>query len=1309
MSPRLPHRATATCLTAVLAAGLTLAAIAAPAKGKTTQQNKEVVPAADPTLSSEQIRLAQLVEKLTRSTGKGQSPGMATCLAGSLELARLMPLVPPAQYKVALRDLQSAWAHRAEMLDSAPMAMVQRLAEQVGAPHGGRNGEVTEISWLGPFGKEHGTALARVAEIETEAMQRPTATPQASWRGRQGMVHWRVLPSSTRGPHREPTVMLDELVDRPDDALVYVQTWIKPKSAADAGRVTIRLGVDGPARLWLGGKELATHGRDTPGIAAKPETYGIDRAVVALPPVDEAPAVLRAGWQRLLIKLAPAGASLPLSIRVVDAKGIPVSVDSVALPVGASAVTGEEPPPAADERDTVAGLRWPQDSPLTGDLAAALLQMAWHGWPMAPPLDERLLALSIDELPPSPQLALAHALLPGEAGDRVARLAAWRERLPTEALLLVAHAQALDEAGQTTEAHSQWQRWIEKHGRVPEQESVEACRTRVAIWSHMAADRAANGLLQQCLQKWPTVPRLLRDQAHRLAAADDWTLAAVFHGRAVHLLDLAETRGEWITALAEAGQLAKAEQEAEKLQLQAPFRTRLWENLARYRLADGELPKAQELLFRVPPEHRRTQWHDLAGQLAQRQGQRAQAIGYLRTAAALSPQRSDLRARLQLLAQSSAFYAEARRDLVAMVRRELKQPRIYAQELRLRQTLMHSLGNGQQARYEAEVWYLGPGAPSSHRSEIDYAPSLSEASLLQAVVVRADGKIDRQVAQAVDRFTEDASGMYFDLERLTLTFADLRPGDAVIVEHAVHDLAPTPFGLVFGELVALGDVVPVRESVVTIRLPPGMALHAEVRDPTRPQLNPPPERRTVGRADEGGPWQQWSWTLGPFAAAADEAQGPGATEQLAYLHASSFDGWPEVAQWYQGLLREALPARGSDALLRDLAARLAQGKETTEAKVRAVYDYARSQVRYVGLEFGIHSIKPHTAREVAQRQFGDCKDKATLIAALLGELEIQAEVALVRTADHGQLTDTIASLGVFNHAIAWVPELGWWLDATATHHGPLELPAGDGGGMALRIRPRGAVLEVLPTPDFDGELDQTTAELRLDGLGGASLQWSGQWRGLAAAMARQLLATSSRKDKLESELAGRWPSLQASEVQVSGVDPHADTVTARLQGRVSTWGQRQSQIQQQGQGQIQPQGQGQVQQQGQGQGQKPEQGWLLAPKRPQRPWQELLARPESRKSPLVLDAPIHEIETVRVLLPAGWQASGLPGVQLLEWQGCRFESRAQRISGGLELVHRLDIPKVRIAPATYPAFRAWLAQVDAALRAEVVVGPQAAP
>lgn len=1253
-----------------LAAGLTQGVhAAAPERGQ------------PPAKSVEQQRLTQLRAELTANGQRRADP--IRCLAGALELARLLPLVPPGELRATLADLQSAWVHRSEMLGSPALRVVQRLADALGAPRGDTQGYVTALSWLGPFGDEHGTALARVGEVESEAMTQPISAPQAQRRGRNGELRWQVLPPEALRPGRP--VALDELVDRPDDALVYVQSWIRPQKPEQAGRVRLRLGVDGPARLWLGGQVLGgEHASDAgaAGIGEKPETFGIDPAVPSLPPVDEVAAVLRPGWQRLLIKLAPAGASLPLSVQVVDEAGRPLAIDCAALPVGASAVAGEAPTLPTQQSDAVEGIRWREATLLQGPPASALLQMAWHGWPMPAALGERLLAVGVDELPADPQIALAHAMLAGEAGDRLARLQAWRARLPAELSLLVAHARALDESGQTAEAHRLWQSWSSTQRRIPEDESVDACRTRVAIWSHMSADSAAQGLLLRCTERWPGLPRLLRDRAQRLAAADHWKSAAQLHGAAVKLLDVPETRGDWLTALAEAGQLERAQVEAEKLIQQAPLRSRVWEALARYHLDDGDLATAEKLLQRVPAAQRRTAWHDVAGRLAQRLGQRETAIGHWRTAAALSPQRSDLRARLQLMARGSAFYADARRDLLAMVQRERGQPRSHAAEIRWRQTVLHSLGNGQQARYEAEVWYFGKGAPPSHSAEIDYAPSLSEASVLQAVVVRADGRLDRQVSQEVDRYTEDASGMYFDLERLTLGFKNLKPGDAVVIEHVVHDLGPAPFGLVFGELIALGDSVPVRETQVAIRLPQGTPLYAQLHTPDSddPQPGPgrksAPEIRSVGRAEDGGPWQQWSWTLGPFAAAANEADAPGFTERVAYLHASSFANWNEVVRWYQGLLQGALPARGADPLIRELAQRLAQGRDTPEAQVRAVYDFARSQVRYVGLEFGIHSIKPHSAREVAQRQFGDCKDKATLIAALLAELGIEAQVALVRTADNGRLADGVASLGVFNHAIAYVPSLGWWLDATATHHGPLELPAGDGGGMALLIHEGRAKLEELPGPELDEQSNQLETDVTLDGKGGAQLQWRGLWRGLGAAEARRLLANGTRKDKLEDELAGRWPGLKAEAVQATGVDPLGDEVTAQLQGRVAALGRKQGD------------------------------GWVLVPLRPDRPWQERLARAESRKTELILPAPLNLSETVRLHLPPGWRATGTGEKQKITWDGASFSLQAQVLADGVELRAHLELPERRIAPEDYGRFRAWLGQVDAALRAEVAVAPE---
>ncbi|MBM4346362.1 MAG: DUF3857 domain-containing protein [Deltaproteobacteria bacterium] len=681
---------------------------------------------------------------------------------------------------------------------------------------------------------------------------------------------------------------------------------------------------------------------------------------------------------------------------------------------------------------------------------------------------------------------------------------------------------------------------------------------------------------------------------------------------------------------------------------------------------------AHATLHRVPAGQRRSQWHEFAARAAYAQGRVAEAHTLLQSAVAQAPQRADLRTRLRLWTTGRDFYAEHRRDLLALVQRDRGQPRRHPFEVRLRQTVLAGLGNGQQARYEAEVYYVGPGGPASHSLDIEYAPSLSQAEVLQVAIVRANGQIDRQVEQTTAQFGDDSDGLYYDLARTTLQFRKLKPGDAIVVEHEVSDLGPAPFGLVFGELLPLGDTSPVREVDIAIRLPAGTPLHAKVFDPAQPAARYPPASQRDVRTPQGD-IREWRWRLGPFEAATSEPRAPNPLERAAVLHASSFASWQAAASWFGALLREALPAPGQDPIIRDLARRLAAGKQGSEAQVRAIFEFARAQVRYVGLEFGIHSIKPHPAWQVAQRQFGDCKDKATLIVALLAELGIEAHLALVRTSDLGQVHDGVASLGIFNHAIAYVPSLDWWLDATAVPHGPLELPDGDCSGQALRIG-ADAELETLPDPNPDRERAEVEIEVDLALDGSAQLRWRGQFKGLAAAQLRaELAAVANKKEKLEADLAPRWPGVAVHAVRTSGIEPQADEVTVAIDARIAQLGVRQG---------------ARVR-------------W--APARPDVSLLDTWTPESSRKAPLVLPRPLGVRETVRVRMPSGVQVAERPAAGAGRGPDAEYQFAAQPRGEHFEITAQWRVGARRVAASDYAALRSFFERLDTALRGEVVL------
>jgi tetratricopeptide (TPR) repeat protein len=142
---------------------------------------------------------------------------------------------------------------------------------------------------------------------------------------------------------------------------------------------------------------------------------------------------------------------------------------------------------------------------------------------------------------------------------------------------------------------------------------------------------------------------------------------------------------------------------------------------------------------------------------------------------------------------------------------------------------------------------------------------------------------------------------------------------------------------------------------------------------------------------------------------------------------TSFKSWEAVGAWYRKLEGErAAP----DDEIKAKVAELTAGKTTEEEKVRAVYGYVSAQIRYIGVAFGVGRFQPHEAADVLHNQYGDCKDKATLLTAMLGALGLPSDAVLI--GDGVRFNEAVASPASFNHLITRVKVGGneVWLDAT---------------------------------------------------------------------------------------------------------------------------------------------------------------------------------------------------------------------------------------------------------------------------------------
>lgn len=143
---------------------------------------------------------------------------------------------------------------------------------------------------------------------------------------------------------------------------------------------------------------------------------------------------------------------------------------------------------------------------------------------------------------------------------------------------------------------------------------------------------------------------------------------------------------------------------------------------------------------------------------------------------------------------------------------------------------------------------------------------------------------------------------------------------------------------------------------------------------------------------------------------------------------SSFRNWEEVGRWYNGLQIDAVKPSPE---IKVKATELTKGLTDTDAKLKALYDYVSLRYRYIGIAFGIGRYQPHSAADILDNQYGDCKDKHTLLASLLSAAGIQAYPALINTSR--SVDQDVPSPGQFDHVITVVPKGGelTWMDTTA--------------------------------------------------------------------------------------------------------------------------------------------------------------------------------------------------------------------------------------------------------------------------------------
>lgn len=399
----------------------------------------------------------------------------------------------------------------------------------------------------------------------------------------------------------------------------------------------------------------------------------------------------------------------------------------------------------------------------------------------------------------------------------------------------------------------------------------------------------------------------------------------------------------------------------------------------------------------------------------------------------------------------------------------------------------------------------------------------------------------------------------------------------------------------------------------------------------------------------------------------------------------SFRTWEEVSRWTAALVdaqARATPALETKALA------LASGASSPEERVRAIARYVQG-VNYVSIQMDVGrggGLRPHPAADVLAKNYGDCKDKANLMRALLRVVGIESYLVAISATDPDVVRPEWPSPAQFNHCIIAVrveppagspvveiPAVGRvaLFDPTNPFTPWGALPVAEQGAYALVMCASGAGLLRTPVDAPERSRIERTilADLAADGsLSGTVRHWGAGALGWEELGANRTSTPEEYRGRIEAWINGGTGKATVSSVRAEDDSAGAFGVEAAFQA--ARFGRSVA-------------------------------GFLsVGP--PSAPIRTGAAWPETRTSPLRVGAyTLHETGQVR--LPAGYAPDELPPPATIEAPFASYRLECRHTEGVLIFERSLRLAPTTLPASEYAAVRRFFEMVRAAEAAQVLL------
>jgi len=402
-----------------------------------------------------------------------------------------------------------------------------------------------------------------------------------------------------------------------------------------------------------------------------------------------------------------------------------------------------------------------------------------------------------------------------------------------------------------------------------------------------------------------------------------------------------------------------------------------------------------------------------------------------------------------------------------------------------------------------------------------------------------------------------------------------------------------------------------------------------------------------------------------------------------------FENWTQVSRWATDLHDpQAIPDQNVAAKARELTA----NSKTDFDRIKAIGHFVQN-LQYISIDIGVgrgNGYRPHAASQVLAKLYGDCKDKANLMRAMLKSINITAYPVAIYFGDSDYVREEWASPYQFNHCIIAIKvgdeiiaptivtdaKLGRLLifDATDSNTPVGDLPEKEQGSFALVIAGDAGQLMRMPTLPPDASSFDRQADVVLEPQGNITATVRERASGQAAASSRRQFRDLSSAQYLT--LIEGWVNSGATGAKVSRIDPKDNNEGGRFDLDVDFTAFNYAQLMQNRLLVFKP---------------------AIVSRRDSLQLTEL-----TRKQPIVLDARNFK-ETIRIKLPEGFEVDELPDALKLDTAFGSYNTSYLVKDGQLVFTRNLTQLSSKIPVAQYQSVRSFFEKIRAAEQTPVVL------